>query len=104
MELSFSNKTCKINVKFYENMVELKERFILDKLPKDIEKHPCKYRKLKSGKVSCSYEFYIPNGFIYDALCINDGETKDKIIEWLKNLIDTIAKQRGIETPREDGV
>ena len=102
MEILLSNKTCKIEVKFYENMVRLKERFILDKLPKDIGKHPCKYRKLKSGKVSCSYEFYIPNGFIYDALCINDSETKSNIAKWLRDLIDTIAKQRGVEILKED--
>ena len=96
MELSFTNKTCKIKVKFYDSMILLEERFILDKMPKDKGKHPCKFRKLKSGKVSCYQEFYIPNGFIYDALCIDDNDTIEKIVEWAKGMVADIAKQRNL--------
>lgn len=94
MELSFSNETCTIKVTFYKNMIKLKERMILDKLPKDIQKHSCKVRKLKDGKIACFFEFFIPNGFVHDALCIDDDKVKKDLREWLKNVFDDIKKQR----------
>lgn len=99
MVLTFSNKKIKITAKFYDSMVMLEERFTLDNLPKDSDKRPIKYKKLKSGKYSCRCECFIPNGFIYDALCVNDSDTLVKLEEWLKKLVADIASQRGIEIP-----
>ena len=97
MEISFSNKTIKIRAIFYDSMVKLEGRYYLDKMPKGAAKHPMKYRKLKNGKISVYAVFFIPNGFIFDALCIDDKKTKQQISDWLEKLIDDIAKHRGVE-------
>lgn len=100
-QLTFSNKAIKIKVKFYESMVKLEGHYVFDKMPKYIGKHPVKVRKLKNGKVSLYMEFFIPNGFIYDAMCIDDKETSAEIMKWLKGLVTDIARQRGVELPEE---
>lgn len=102
MELTFENERIKITAKFYDSMIKLEGRYVFDKYVKGIEKHCVKLRKLKSGKVSCYTEFMIPNGFIYDSLCISDEETKAKLNEWFDNMVKDIAKRRGVEIPKED--
>lgn len=94
MELEFSNKKIKIKVKFYDSMVKLEGRYILDKMPKDADRHPMKLRKLKNGKISAYMEFFIPNGFVFDALCIDDKETKQQINNWLETLINEVSALR----------
>jgi len=101
MELTFNNEKIKIKVKFYDSMIKLEGRYYLDKMPTNAGKHPMKYRKLKNGKVSVYAEFFIPNGFIYDALCIDDENTKSELDKWLTKLISDIAEQRGIEIPKK---
>lgn len=101
MEIKLENERIKITATFLDGMVKLSGRYTYDKYIKGMEKHTVKVRKLKNGKVNCYQEFYIPNGFIYDALCIDDNNVKNKIIEWLKKLVEDIAKQRGIKIPKE---
>jgi len=101
MELLFSNKKIKIKVVFYDSMIKLEGKYYLDKMPANAAKSPMNYRKLKSGKIVAQAVFFIPNGFIFDALCIDDEETKQKITDWLENTISNIAHQRGIEIPKE---
>lgn len=103
MELSLRNKGIKITAKFYDNMVKLEGSYTFDEEPKNLDKKPCKViRRYKSGKVTCYCEIFIPNSFIYDALCINDEETKAQFVDWLKNMVAQIAKQRGVEIPNKD--
>lgn len=99
MEILLENERIKITAKFYDGMVKLSGRFTYDKYIKGMEKHNVKVRKLKNGKVTCYQEFYIPSGFIYDAMCIDDVDTKKQLAEWLENMIDDIAKKRGVEIP-----
>ena len=96
MELSFTNERIKITVTFLDGMVRFEGRYTYDKYINGMEKHNVKVRKLKNGKVNCYQEFYFPNGFIYDALCIDDNDTTEKIVEWAKKMVADIAQQRGI--------
>ena len=102
MEVTLKNERIKINATFLDVMVKLSGRYTYDKYIKGMEKHNVKVRKLKNGKVNCYQEFYIPNGFIYDALCIDDSDTKEQVVEWLKKLVEDIAKQRGVEIPKKE--
>lgn len=97
MELLFENKKIKIKVIFYDSMIKLEGKYYLDKLPANAAKSPMKYRKLKSGKVVAQAVFFIPNGFVFDALRIDDEKTKQAVCDWLENTISDIAQQRGIE-------
>ena len=93
-KLVLKNKTCKMSVTFLPNCVLLEERMTVCKLSKNINKQPCKYKKLKNGKYSLHFEFIIPNGFIFDALCVNDERTKEIVSAWLDKMIDDISEQR----------
>lgn len=97
MVLEFKNDTTKLTIRFYENMVKVEARYLLNRMPKDADKRPMKFRKLKSGKVSAKAEVFIPNGFIFDALCINDEEVKSNVSDWLEKLVDTITEKRKVE-------
>lgn len=101
MDITFRNKKIKIKVIFYDSMIKLDGKYYLDKMPANAAKSPMKYRKLKSGKIVAQAVFFIPNGFIFDALCIDDEETKQKITDWLENTISDIGHQRGIDIPKK---
>ena len=101
MEITLENERIKITATFMDGMVKLNGRYTYDKYIKGMEKHNVKVRKLKSGKVVCYQELYVPTGFIYDFMCIDDADTKQKLAEWLKNMVERTAKQRGIEIPEE---
>ena len=94
MELSFTNKKIKIKVHFYDSMIKLTGRYYLDEIPKNAEKHPMIYKKLKNGKVSAYAEFFIPNGFILDALQIDDEEIKQKLMQWFTDTMTELQEQR----------
>ena len=49
-KLVFKNKTCTMSVMFLPSCVLLEERMTVCKLSKNINKQPCKYKKLKNGK------------------------------------------------------
>ena len=99
MELTLSNEKIKIKVVFYDSMIKLVGKYYFDKMPAYTKNHPMKYRKLKNGKVVGYAEFFIPTGFIYDAMCIEDSEMKQNISNWLTEVIKDVAKSRGIESP-----
>lgn len=104
MELLFSNKMTRIKVIFHDNMVKLEARYYLDKMPKDAARHPIKYRRLKSGKVSAYAELFIPNRFIFDALSINDKEVKKHLGIWFENLVETFREKPVTEKPVTESV
>ena len=93
-ELTFTNTNCKLVVTFMANCVYLKERVVVSKRPKNLTKQPCTYRKLKNGKYALTFKFFIPNGFIFDALCIKDESIIDNIKSWLNKLVDVVSKSR----------
>ena len=93
-ELSFKNKLGKVTVNFLPNSLFLKERLVVSSIPRDIDKKPCKYKKLKNGKYALYFQFVIPNGFIYDAFRINDEDIKEKLLAWFENMVADVAGER----------
>ena len=96
--ITFEDDKISITAVFYDNMVKLEGTYIFDTMPPgDLYEHPCRIEPLEDGRYKMKAEIFIPNGIIYDALCINDKRVIDGFNSWLKDIVDNIAQARGIK-------
>ena len=94
MVVELNNETFYIKVELSDSYVRLIGTVVMDSLPDGASKHPFDYALREDGKWEVHMEFFIPTGFIYDALQIEDKQIVSQFHTWLEDAMQDVWIQR----------